>query len=174
MEPLPVDIRWMIRRNMPEVLKIEEHSFTFAWSEDDFVRCLRQRNCIGMVATNDDEVVGFMVYELHPTRIHLINFAVSPQWRRHGVGHQMVEKLKGKLSQHRRTTLDAVVREGNVPAQLFFKAMNFRAVSLLRGYYVDSSDDAYHFQYSIRPAKSHSEDMSSPLPRPEDYCNKAA
>ena len=40
-------IRWMIRRDMPEVLAIEAASFEFPWLEDDFIRCLRQRNCIG-------------------------------------------------------------------------------------------------------------------------------
>ena len=50
-------MRWMIRRDMPDVLKIENANFEFAWSEDDFIRCLRQRNCIGMVAERDDEIV---------------------------------------------------------------------------------------------------------------------
>ena len=43
-------IRWMIRRDMPDVMGIEVASFEYAWTEDDFLRCLRQRNCIGMVA----------------------------------------------------------------------------------------------------------------------------
>ena len=51
-----VHIRWMIRRDMPEVLGIENSSFEFSWSEDDFIRCLRQRNCIGMVAEYDERL----------------------------------------------------------------------------------------------------------------------
>ena len=34
------------------------NSFEFPWSEEDFIRCLRQRNCIGMVAEHDEQVVG--------------------------------------------------------------------------------------------------------------------
>ena len=75
--PLRVQIRWMIRRDMPEVLKAEREGFEFPWSEEDFIRCLRQRNCIGMVAENADRVIGFMIYELHKTRLHLLNFAVA-------------------------------------------------------------------------------------------------
>ena len=83
---LPVHIRWMIRRDMPEVLQIEGESFEFPWSEEDFLRCLQQRNCIGMVAEHEENVVGFMIYELHKSRLHLLNFAVSgrvlsaPHW----------------------------------------------------------------------------------------------
>jgi len=56
-----------------------------------------------MVAEHDEKVVGFMIYELHKTRLHILNFAVAPQYRRLGIGRQMVTKLIGKLSSHRRT-----------------------------------------------------------------------
>src|SRR5215467_12994633 len=81
-----VHIRWMIRRDMPEVLSTELASFEYAWTEDDFLRCLRQRNCIGMVAEHNDRVVGFMIYELHKNRLHILNFAVHPSARRLGIG----------------------------------------------------------------------------------------
>ena len=77
-----VHIRWMIRRDMPEVLQTEQESFEFSWSEEDFLRCLRQRNCIGMVAEQGERVIGFMIYELHKQKLHIINFAVHPQFRR--------------------------------------------------------------------------------------------
>lgn len=133
---------------MPEVLAIERESFGhFAWFEDDFIRCLRQRNCICMVAEHGERVVGFMVYELHKTKLHVLNFAASPLARRRGVGRQMIEKLAGKLSGDRRDRITLDVREGNLPAQLFFKAMGFRAVSVLRNFYQeeDTDEDAYHF-----------------------------
>ena len=82
----PVHIRWMIRRDMPEVLTIEGKSFEFPWSEEDFVRCLRQRNCIGMVAEHHERVVGFMIYELHRNRLHILNFAVHADFRRRHSG----------------------------------------------------------------------------------------
>jgi ribosomal-protein-alanine N-acetyltransferase len=142
-----VHIRWMIRRDMPEVLDIERASFEFPWFEEDFIRCLRQRNCIGMVAEQGERVVGFMIYELHKTRLHILNFAVASEFRRSGVGRQMIEKLVGKLSSQRRTRITLEVRETNLPAQLFFKAAGFRAVTVLRAYYEDSPEDAYLMQF---------------------------
>jgi ribosomal-protein-alanine N-acetyltransferase len=144
-----VHIRWMIRRDMAEVLQAEQQSFDYSWTEEDFLRCLRQRNCIGMVAEHDEKVVGFMIYELHKTRLHILNFAVAPQYRRLGIGRQMVSKLIGKLSSHRRTRITLAVRETNLVAQLFFRSMTFRAVKVLRGYYEDSGEDAFLMQYRI-------------------------
>ena len=144
-----VHIRWMIRRDMPEVLRAEQESFDYSWTEDDFLRCLRQRNCIGMVAEHEDRVVGFMIYELHKTKLHVLNFAVDPAWRRVGVGTQMVTKLIGKLSSHRRTKITLAVRESNLAAQLFFRSQAFQATRVLRGYYEDSGEDAYLMHYKI-------------------------
>ena len=146
-----VHIRWMIRRDMPEVLAIEADSFEFPWLEEDFIRCLRQRNCIGMVAEHEDRVVGFMIYELNKTRIQVLNFATAADFLRKGVGTQMVSKLIGKLSAQRRTRITLEVRETNLPAQLFFRSVGFRAVSVLREYYEDTPEDAYLMQYRYRP-----------------------
>ncbi len=59
---------------MAEILCIEEESFEFPWADTDFTRCLRQRNCIGMVAEISGGVVGYMLYELHRTKVHILNF----------------------------------------------------------------------------------------------------
>lgn len=144
---LRVHIRWMIRRDMPEVLEIERGSFEFPWFEEEFIRCLRQRNCIGMVAEHGERVVGFMIYELHKSRLHILNFAVASDLRRRGIGAQMIEKLVGKLSSQRRTRISLEVRETNLAAQVFFRANGFRATSVLHEFYDDSPEDAYLMQY---------------------------
>lgn len=146
-----LQIRWMIRRDMAEVLDIENENFEFPWSEDEFIRCLRQRNCIGMVADLDDRVVGFMIYELHKTRLHVLNFAVARDWQRHGLGSRMMQKLAAKLSSQRRTRITLEVRETNLAAQVFFRAQGFRAVNVLRDFYEDTTEDAYLMQYRHRP-----------------------
>jgi len=140
-------IRWMIRRDMPEILQIERNAFEFPWTEEDFIHCLRQRNCIGMVAEHNDRVVGFMIYELHKIRLHILNFAVHEDYRRRGVGAQMAEKLIGKLSHQRRTRILLEVRETNDPAVKFFRSMGFRAISLLRDFYQDTTEDAYLMEF---------------------------
>ena len=146
---LDVQIRWLIRRDMPEVLRIEQESFEFSWTDEDFLCCLRQRNCIGMVAEYDHQIVGFMVYELHKSRLNILNFAVAPEFRRHGVGTQMVTRLIDKLSQQRRSEILLEVRERNLDAQLFFRRQSFRAVNVVRCHYNDTEEDAYIMQFRI-------------------------
>ena len=164
-QQLRVHIRWMIRRDMADALEIENDGFEFPWSEDDFIRCLRQRNCIGMVAEHDDRVVGFMIYELTKTRIHVLNFAVTAAHRRCGVGSQMGAKLIGKLSSQRRTRVTLEVRETNLAAQLFFRSNGFRAVSVLRRFYEDTPEDAYLMQFRHRPENAGIESSGNRITR---------
>ena len=147
--PSGIHVRWMIRRDMLEVLCIEKEAFEFPWSEEDFTRCLRQRNCIGMVAELADSVVGFMIYELHRSRLHMLNFAVARAHRRLGIGTQMMRKLAAKLAPERRTRIVLEVRETNLPAQLFFRSLGYRAISVLKDFYQDSAEDAYLMQFCL-------------------------
>jgi ribosomal-protein-alanine N-acetyltransferase len=157
-ERLQIHVRWMIRRDMTEVLEIEQEAFEFPWSDDDFTRCMRQRNCIGMVAEMADSVVAFMIYELHRSRLHVLNFAVRRSHRRLGIGTQMMEKLVGKLTPERRSRIVLEVRERNLPAQLFFRTLGYRAISVLKDFYQDTTEDAYLMQF-VLPAAAAEESM---------------
>ncbi|VVB78385.1 putative N-acetyltransferase [uncultured archaeon] len=165
-EQLPVHTRWMIRRDMPEVLNIEGESFEFPWLEEDFLSHLKNRNRIGMVAEYDNRVAGYAVYELHKTRLHLLNFAVSGDYRRTGVGTQMVNKLTGKLSFQRRSKILLEVRERNLTAQLFFRENGFRAVGILHDYYTETSEDAYLMEYQFRSC------LQKPVEESKGYFSK--
>ncbi|MDD3586529.1 MAG: ribosomal protein S18-alanine N-acetyltransferase [Thermoguttaceae bacterium] len=144
-------IRWMLPRDLASVLEIECQSFEFSWTKEDFADCLRRRNCVGMVATDHDRVVGFMIYELSKRRIELINFGVAPGCRRSGVGTQMTQKLIGKLARPGRTRITFPLRERNLEAQLFFRSLGFRAVSILHKFYENTEEDAYLMQYQVPP-----------------------
>ena len=175
--PLPVHVRWMIRRDFQRVLDIEFESHEFPWHAWDFVRVLRQRNCIGMVAeaewpvdsgqwsvkkkntptahypltTDHSSIVGYMIYELDKTRIHVVNFTVAFEFRRRGVGAAMIATLIAKLHIQRRRRIVLKVRESNLPAQQFLRAQGFHYVRTRKGVYdpMETSDDEYEFVYQL-------------------------
>lgn len=142
-------IRWMVRKDVPAIMTIEEGAFEFPWTEEEMLNCLRQRNCIGMVFVRNERILGFMVYELFKATMHVLNFAVASGFRRRGIGRQMVQKLIGKLSQQRRDSITLEVRETNIDAQLFWRSMGFKAGAVIRGHYEDSEDDAYVMEFTL-------------------------
>lgn len=145
-------IRWLIRHDLPEVLDIERRAFRCPWIEDDFLRVLRQRNCIGMVAERGDRNVGYMVYELHKTRIQLVSLAVHPEDSRTGIGAALVSKLIAKLAGHQRVRIATAVRESNLAALLFFRSLGFRAYRTVHDYYVDTAEAGILMEYRQAPA----------------------
>jgi len=143
-----IDIRWLIRMDMDDVLRIENESFGVnRWSEEEFLACLKQRNCIGVTIVRDySEVLGFMIYELNKQRLIILNMAVEPKSRRKGLGRLVIQRLKDKLHQQRRTSVQTHVTEDNLNAHLFFSACGFRCEKTERG---DNGRDRLVFAYRI-------------------------
>jgi len=152
---LAAHIRWMIRRDMPEVLNIENEGFGTPWTEEDFISYLQRKNCIGMVAEHEDRVVGFMIYGLHKRHMTLHNLAVAADFRGRSIGTQFVLKLQNKLSPQRRCRIVAYVNEDNVVAHCFLKGMCFRAVAIERKYFANPTRDAYRMEYRMPRLKKH-------------------
>ncbi len=142
-------VRWMVNKDRHSVIMIDDGSFDQPWTDEELLKILRQRDCIGMIAENPDgRVVGFMVYRLHRHHIELLRFAVAPDRRREGVGTVMLAKLTAKLSNVRnRIYID--VPERMLAFQLFLKACDgFLATGVDRGQ--DGDDDIFTFAYGFR------------------------
>jgi len=144
-------LRWLIRRDMDRVMEIERRSFVDRWDEEEFITTMRNRNCIGTVldpVTIEDDLYGFMIYELHKDRLKILRMAVHPELRRTGCGAQMIQRLKDKLEQQRRHSIDIEVDERNLDCQLFLRSMGFRATGTISKHY-GCEEYVIHFRYSI-------------------------
>lgn len=145
-----VHVRWMIRRDMDEVLKIENECFEQPWSEAEFAAELRERNVIAKVAEVCELVAGFALYELHRDRIELLNFAIRADVQRRGIGTALVDNLKDRLHPARRRKIVTHVRESNLAGHLFFRENGFRCTRMEANFYRDSTEDAYRFEFLCR------------------------
>lgn len=143
-------VRWMIRRDLPWVLEIEAQSFEDPLGEDGMLRVLRRRNAIGLVAEIGDKVVGFATYELYRDRLELVRFAVHKEHRHAGYGRALMAKLVGKLNPDRRNRIELIVRESCYVAQVFLRALRFRATKVERGHYRDTGEDGYVMEYRVQ------------------------
>jgi ribosomal-protein-alanine N-acetyltransferase len=168
---LPVQIRWLVVRDLPEVLEIERASFPAdaAWDENDFRCALKQRSVIGMVAEHGGHVVGFMIYELHKQRLDLWNFAVYPAFRRQRVGAQLVQRLKDKIAAQKRREILLKVRETNLPGQLFFRSRGFEWVGTERDAYDDCDESAYVMRFVLPGAAEEPAEKFAPRNRIKNW-----
>jgi len=135
-------IRSMIRRDMAEVMEIEYASFSEPWAsgsgmanppENSFVRYLRKRNCLALVAEHNNHVVGYMVFRLCSSRIEILRFAVHPSFRRHKIGSCLIANMQAKLSTRFRKWLVIYVDETLLPMQLLLRSCGLRATAVVNG-----------------------------------------
>lgn len=145
----PVKIRWMLCRDFPECLAIEQASFPCPWTEDELLAYLRHRNAIGQVAEQDGRILGYMICEYHRQHTELVNLAVAPEARRKYVGHRLVWHIQDHAvrTKSRRSRVTLQVCESNLAAQLFFRSMGFRAVATVRKPYERTNEDAYQMEW---------------------------
>jgi len=148
-QDIQVQVRWMVRRDFAHVLAIEQTCFEFPWTEEEFLQCLHLPNCLGMVAEYEGRVVGFIIYETPKNRIFITNIATSPEFQRHGIARQMIQKLVTKMIYQQRHKLAIEIRETNISALLCFRAMGFRVAAVRKNFYEDQSEDAYVLQYRL-------------------------
>ena len=138
-DQLTVHVRWMIRRDLPQVLDIESQSNSFPWDEETFVKRLRRKNCISLVAEHEDKSIGFIVYELFERHIQIEKLAVGTQWRGRGVCRQLIARMESKLSAKRRSRLVYPVDEYDKDRHLALSACGFRCTGI--------EDDSYVFEF---------------------------
>ncbi len=156
-------VRWMIRRDMEEIMAIERTAFADPWGEENFLQCLKSRNTFGAVAESAEKVIGYMIYEMHKKEIQILTMAVHPDMARSGIGSAMIDKMKVKLSSHRRSILTAEVPESWLQSQLFLRRHGFRATRFTRKVY-DNDEGAILFQWQAVCA------VCAECERPLDHC----
>ncbi len=155
---LSFHIRRFIRRDLPEILAIEEDSFEHPWSEGQLTGVLSATCAVGDVAVSDDRIVGYVMYQRTRDWITLLNLAVLPEVRRRGFGSAMIEHLKaqdrddrekfwrsfdrlGRKRQRKRLRrLSAVLGDRNEAGHVFLRANGFKALGVLREWSEDGQD----------------------------------
>jgi ribosomal-protein-alanine N-acetyltransferase len=137
--------------HLSQVMVIEKKSFTVPWSEITYYREISENPyAIYIVALSREEVVGYAGRWLILDESHITNIAVSPGWRRQGVGRKLLEHMlrTSLLDGANRMTLE--VRRTNLGAQKLYQEFAFSAAGYRRGYYTDNNEDALiMWQYDI-------------------------
>ncbi len=163
----PLTLRVMARADLPEILRIEADSFWHPWSEGDFVEHFENPDSVALVAEQSGLIVAYEVFGIGTPWIELHSCVVRREFRRQGVGSQMVASLARQVADGEGDGILTKIPEKNVCAQLFFRQCGFRAVRVLRAY-LRHDQDVYVMEYSGREsnrdfASDISEDVLIPV-----------
>jgi ribosomal-protein-alanine N-acetyltransferase len=139
-------VRTLAPEDLPAVLEIQQACPEAAqWTSGDYQSCFAAGSgWVALVAEKQGVVAGFVVGRtLGASEFEILNLAVAREFRRGGVGTQLLrglaERLR-RLGQWERA--HAEVRESNRVALSFYTQHGFRVVGRRRGYYSAPLEDA--------------------------------
>jgi ribosomal-protein-alanine N-acetyltransferase len=129
--------------DVPAVHEIEQLSFRTPWPAHAFEQELRgNRLARYLVARAGDTVVGFAGVWLMVDDAHVTTFGVHPDWRRQGIGRQLLLNLYELSVALRARQMTLEVRVSNTPAQALYRSFGFEIVGRRPHYYTDDGEDA--------------------------------
>jgi ribosomal-protein-alanine N-acetyltransferase len=136
-------IRRMRLEDIPAVHAIDMLSFSLPWSEHSFRYELTENPVSrGWVADVDGQVAAMLVLWFIVDEAHIATIAVHPDFRRQGLGEQILLHALRSVQEEgaRRAFLE--VRAGNSAAQAMYKKYGFEITGVRRRYYKDNNEDA--------------------------------
>ncbi len=134
------------------VFQVQNNSDAYPREWKAFCRHLDNSQYIKLAAMHDYQVVGFMLFEERKFDVVLHDLIVDYYAQRLSVGTQMIRYLQDRFCFSCRETIQIMVPEHNVDAQLFLKKMGFlsnrnktekNAYKMHDGNY----EDGYLFEY---------------------------
>lgn len=136
-------------KDLESICDIERKSFPTSWPKSSFEHLLLCESNIFMVATKEEEVVGYAIATVEKNfsfkRIfekkgHLLKIAVDEGMRRQGIGSSLLRGVIENLKDRGIDSIKLEARVQNDEARRFYKRQGFEEEELMKNYYPDGAD----------------------------------
>lgn len=137
-----IHIRDATARDLPRIIEIERLAFPAPWTLTSFQRELTLPFSRIMVALPADSnlIAGFLCRWLIADECHVLNIAVDPDSRRHGIGAVMLTEAITEAKSTGANVVTLEVRRSNLPARQLYRKFEFEERRLRRHYYGPGED----------------------------------
>ena len=135
-------IREMNPTDVHAISELEKICFSDPWSENSIASELKNPLSYWLVAEVDSEVAGYVGSQSVLDAADMMNLAVSPKYRKQGIGQALVKRLVAHLQQKNVIALLLEVRVSNTPAISLYEKMGFVQVGRRPKYYHNPREDA--------------------------------
>ena len=151
------EIRPIELGDVQDVLRIEVECFKQPWNRADFTYIAENGGVIDerfgklwmLVVEFNDVIIAYIVWRYYSSENigHLLNIAVTEDYRRKGIAKQLVAEMISSLKNTKASSCFLEVRESNEVAQSFYKEMGMTSIHRREGYYGD--EDAIIFRIKL-------------------------
>lgn len=135
-------VRRMCPEDAAEAAALEEQIFSQPWSKKGFLDALNLPNTIFLVAEEDGGLAGYIGMYISLDEGEITNVAVAPQFRRQGVGTQLIAEIRREAAARGVTSIVLEVRVSNEAAILLYEKCGFGSCGVRKGFYELPKEDA--------------------------------
>ncbi len=135
----------METRDLRSVLEIEELSFPHPWNESTFRGEIQHRPIsfpLVIVHSTLNRVIGYIISWVIGEDVQINNIAIHPDFRRMGVGEQVLRQVIEQVRFRGARLITLEVRPSNPAALALYKKLGFKLLGIRKGYYTIPPEDA--------------------------------
>lgn len=135
----------MTADDLDDVHRIERRSFTNPWPRSSFEGEIDNEpmsESLVIIHSPDDRIIGYIIIWMMKDVVQISNIAVDPEYRRRGVGEQVMLRIirRKRREGFRRVFLE--VRPSNTTAVKLYEKLGFVVVGKRPHYYHKPKEDA--------------------------------
>ena len=134
----------------PRLAEVERQCFGDPWAESSFREALESPWTFGLIVDHVELPVGYLVGRDVAGSGEILNLAVAPEFRRRGIGGELLEEGLAAFRDRHANEVFLEVRESNHSAQALYLARGFRPVGQRAAYYRNPREDALVLRLALR------------------------
>ena len=135
-------LTFLERESLEEICRLENRCYPAPWSnnliEGEFDKAVSFRLGIRLNGT----IVAYSFNYLVADELHILNVAVAPEWRRHGLGRKLIEAILDSARSQGAQFAILEVRLSNEVARQLYEGAGFRVSGRRASYYRNNGEDA--------------------------------
>lgn len=132
----------MNKDHVAQVAALERQCFADPWSEGSIASELDNPLSLWLVAEQDGAVCGYVGSQTVLDETDMMNIAVRPDCRRHGIAAALIDELIVRLKERGSHILRLEVRVSNAPAIALYDSLGFTQLGIRKNYYRNPKENA--------------------------------
>ncbi len=137
---LAIDIVGAQLKDLSQIEEIEKQSFPDPWSLSLFEEILANPSQNLYVALKDQAIIGYMAFWKILDEVHILNLCVVLDYRKRGVGEQLLQFCLNRYSKEEVSLFSLEVRHSNSAAQKLYEKFGFKIKYIRKDYYPNHED----------------------------------
>ena len=122
--------------------ELEKQCFSQPWTREQLISQLPDERHEFLAALHEGRPVGYVGMMCVLDEGYIANVAVSPDWRRQGIGDALIAELLRRAVSREQAFVTLEVRAGNEAAKALYAKHGFVPVGTRKKYYASPTEDA--------------------------------